>query len=573
MPQPRLKEAHIPLLLWLPAAAMLHLGGGQGASEVARHGAEKASILRFSRGVRSHVSGVVLGQGRPIEVEIVDESLPAPEQAPLEVPADAATPDDVESPEDASPNVPTEPSPPTEREPTPAPTPPTPAAAPPKPLEPRPEPTEPKPPEEVVATPHLPVPPAALPNGRIAIENDPSLDQNQPDNPDASRIADQANRTEEETQASHRSYDQNVSKPDGGGQPTARSTDPQEGNAAEDRRGHSVEAPGEGPPKAGAKAGPREVEETPVARSTKAPEERVGRAAVQGTKGAAPVEGGKGERMPEAVAADGGAYTLDPEGGDGRVRAEARAGRAGKKGVAALDGMILPGKLPTRFSIDAYGLRDALGSTRLRAEADHAHATRLDRHRGSMKGIDFRKYRAAIENYVPQVKEGNQTSLNAARVPFASFINRMHNQIHPIFADGFLASLGGHPDPRLANMKLVTHVEIILDGATGKLVTAGVVRPSGVTAFEVAALRSLEEASPYGKAPDVIVSPDGRVYVHWEFYRDPFLACTSQFARPYLLKGNGAPPTPTEPEPVPTPPMPLPGPDLLPGGPQKFGAR
>jgi hypothetical protein len=566
MSRTRLREAHIPLLLWLPAAAMLHLGGGQGASEVARNVAEKASILRFSRGVRSHVSGLVLGEGRPTEIEVFEDTAPAPE-APSEPSEDAAA---AEPPSDAAP--------PADAEPREAPAPveppsPAPATPEPKPPDPEPKPSEPqpKPPEEVVTTPPIPAPPVALPNGRIAVQNEPSLAPNQPDNPDAARIADQANRTEEETQASHRSYDQNTSKPDGGGQPTARSTDTQEGNAEEDRRGHSVESPGEGPPRAGAKAGPRQVEETPVARSTKAPEVRIGRAAVQGTKGAAPVEGGKGERMPEAVAAEGGAYTLDPEGGDGRARAKARAGRAGKKGVAALDGMILPGKLPTRFSVDAYGLRDALGAARLRAEADHAHATRLDRHRGTMKGIDFRKYRAAIENYVPHVKEGNQTSLNAARVPFASYINRMHNQIHPIFADGFLASLGGHPDPRLANMKLVTHVEIILDGATGKLLTAGVVRPSGVTAFEVAALRSLEEASPYGKAPDVIVSPDGRVYVHWEFYRDPFLACTSQFARPYLLKGNGAAPTPTEPEPVPTPSTPLPGPDALPGGPQKFG--
>ena len=60
------------------------------------------------------------------------------------------------------------------------------------------------------------------------------------------------------------------------------------------------------------------------------------------------------------------------------------------------------------------------------------------------------EYRAAIENYDPSVKLGNQTALNAARVPFASYVNRMHNRIHPIFADGFLGSLNGEVrDPGL----------------------------------------------------------------------------------------------------------------------------
>lgn len=564
-------------MLWLPAAALFHIGGGQGATEVAQTVAERASILRFSRGIRNHVVGAVLGEGRPTEIEVMDDAVPQPSPEPEER-ADASDDSEAADPKDAADanlTPPTEPPLPSESLPEPE-KPKSVEKEKPKEQEKPKEiakeaPPEPPPPEPALVVPPTPPPPAALPNGRIAVQNDPTLDKNQPDNPDAARIADEANRTDEETQAANRSYDQNSPRPDGGG-PANPSDEKTPGNGDDERRGHSVEAPGDGAPRAGTKAGERQPEASPVARSSRAPVERIGRAAVTETRGAAPVEGGKGERMPEAVASERGGYTLDPEGGDDRPKAEARGGRPGRKGLAALDGMILPGKLPTRYSVNAYGLRDALGAARLKAEAEHAHATRMDRHRGTMKGVDFRKYRAAIENYVPNVKEGNQTSLNAARVPFASYINRMHNQIHPIFADGFLASLSSHPDPRLRDMKLVTHVEIVLEGETGKLVAAGVVRPSGVTAFEVAALRSLEEASPFGKAPEVIVSPDGRVYVHWEFFRDPFFACTSQFARPYLLKGNG-PAMPAEPDPVPTPPTPLPGPDALPGGPQKFGAR
>ncbi len=566
MSRSKLREAHIPILLWLPAAAMLHLGGGTGASEMAVNVAERASILRFSRGVRSQVAASVDGSSGPSEIEILDEAPPLP-------------------PTEASPGVPDEASSPSEVEPGPLPVPTAQPTAEPKaaevpaPPKPEPEPEKkaapptppgeaPKPPPklEAPAAPLPPAPPLApvLPNGRIAVQNDPTLDPNQQDNPNASRIADNANTTEEERQAALRSYDQNAPKPTGGGSPH-EGPEQKPGNADTDERGHSVATKGDGAPHPGLEHGP-DHETSPTARSPLSPESRIGRVATPSEKAQAPSLGGQGERMPEAVSSERGTYSLDPDGGDGRVRGEARALRSGRKGLGALEGLILPGHLPTRFSVNAYGLQDALGAKQLRAEAEVARNTRLNKHRGTMRGLDFQKYRAAIENYVPQVKEGNQTSLNAARVPFASYINSMHNRIHPIFAEGFLASLDASPDPRLANLELVTHVEIILDGATGKLVNAGIVRPSGVTALEVAALRAIEEASPYGKAPDVILSPDGRVYLHWEFYRNPYFACTSQFAHPYMLKDAPA----REREPVPTPPLP---PPRLRGDPPKFGLR
>jgi len=538
---------------------MLHLGGGSGASEIAQTAAERAAILKFSRGVRTQVSAVIDGNARPTEIEVVGED----EAPPPSDPSKGAPSEDAEATEpDVAPTPPPTAQPTAQPESVQAPEPPKPTPTEKPPAE---KPPAEKPPlPEAPPTPALPAPPPApaLPNGRIAIENDPTLDKNQKDNPDASRIADQANTVEEETQAANRSYDQNAPKPNGGGAPH-EGPDKKPGNADEDDRGHSIETKGDGPPKAGSEHGP-EHEAAPAARTPLAPENQSGRAATPGEKPLAPSTGGKGERMPEAVSSEGGTYSLDPDGGDGRERAESRAGRRGKRGLKALEGMILPGQLPSNYRIDAYGLRDVLGAPQLRAEAEAARNTRLNKHRGTLRGMDFQKYRAAIENYVPQVKEGNQTSLNAARVPFASYINRMHNQIHPIFAEGFLASLEKNGDPRLADVSLVTHVEIVLDGATGSLVKAGIVKPSGVTAFEVAALRSLEEAAPYGKAPEIIVSPDGNVYLHWEFYRDPFYACTSQFAHPYMLKN----PAPSEPAPTPALPPRAPG-----GEPPKYGAR
>jgi hypothetical protein len=81
----------------------------------------------------------------------------------------------------------------------------------------------------------------------------------------------------------------------------------------------------------------------------------------------------------------------------------------------------------------------------------------------------------------------------------------------------------------------------------------GVVKTSGITAFDIAALDSVHRAQPFGPAPSAIVSPDGLVYLHWEFYRDEVFACSTMHARPYLLN---TPPKSPEENPVPPAPNP-----------------
>jgi TonB family protein len=150
--------------------------------------------------------------------------------------------------------------------------------------------------------------------------------------------------------------------------------------------------------------------------------------------------------------------------------------------------------------------------------------------------IRFDRYRAAVENYVPTVQPGNITALNAARVPFATYLVAVHNRIHPLFADQLLGSLGNLPPGHPLNGDLSVHLEIVTAKDTGKIVRMGVTKASGATAFDVAALDAVSRAAPFGKAPDVIASPDGNVYLHWEFHRDPIDACTTRNARPYILK-------------------------------------
>jgi len=103
--------------------------------------------------------------------------------------------------------------------------------------------------------------------------------------------------------------------------------------------------------------------------------------------------------------------------------------------------------------------RDQLGRERI-ADGER----RRSKHRGAWRTMGMERWRPAIENYNSSVKPGNQTALNTARVPFATYLNQIHNRLHPIFADSFLASLESLPaDSPLNKPDMRTNLEIVLD--------------------------------------------------------------------------------------------------------------
>jgi hypothetical protein len=134
------------------------------------------------------------------------------------------------------------------------------------------------------------------------------------------------------------------------------------------------------------------------------------------------------------------------------------------------------------------------------------------------------------------IARASQLSLTPAAVSFASYINQMHRRIHPLFADSFLESLDELPcDHPLNEQRLKVRLEMVLT-STGHLKRIGIILPSGQTDFDVAALDSVDRSSPFGETPRNIRSPDGLVYLHWEFSRDEVYACSPLGARPYLLR-------------------------------------
>jgi hypothetical protein len=207
-----------------------------------------------------------------------------------------------------------------------------------------------------------------------------------------------------------------------------------------------------------------------------------------------------------------------------------------------------PGPGQVNLNLTQTGVVAVVGVDQLRKEREADGERRKSEHRGAWTASNFERWRNAIENYVSSVKPGNQTALNTAAVPFASYLNTIHNRIHPIFADSFLGSLDNLPKSHPMNdPKIITRLEIVVSPKEGRIVKMGVVKTSGITAFDIAALDSVHRAQPFGPAPGAIVSPDGNVYLHWEFHRDEVFACSTMHARPFML--NVPAKAPDEPQP------------------------
>jgi TonB family protein len=240
---------------------------------------------------------------------------------------------------------------------------------------------------------------------------------------------------------------------------------------------------------------------------------------------------------------------LDP----GQGKAARSSPQAGSTKWLGLGGQVGPGQI--NLNLTQQGVVAVVGQDTLRKEREADGERRRSEHRGSWQASNFERWRNAIENYVSSVKPGNQTALNTAAAPFATYLVQIHNRIHPIFADSFLGSLDSLPKEHpLNNQRLVTKLEIVLT-KEGRIVKMGIVKPSGMTMFDVAALDSVQRASPFGPAPSAILSGDGYVYLHWEFHRDEVYACTTMNAFPFKL--NNAPPaTPPGNTPPNTPPTP-----------------
>ncbi|NUP08011.1 MAG: TonB family protein [Polyangiaceae bacterium] len=532
------REVSIPLFLWVSAAIVLHAifsGGAAGATFVEEKLArERASIRSMVSGVRGELETVYVDVGEGSEKKKDDEQKPVPEEenpllsmlAPV---AEALSPL-VELPEQpvAEEEKKAEEQPKPEEEE--------------KAEEKKPE--DPKKPELVI-----------LKDKRISIRQ--AQDEDEKDNPNAPRLAEKAHTVEDETQSRIQSSDQ-VSKNPSPGSNQRGPTD-KEGNSDKTKIASAEEAPGD-PKRAPGESAENSPESSHVSPQPPTPSvaSRPPSAGQPGpastSTGATPAEkqptpatpgsvGGAGPAAPPLVTADEGYSAEVPEAAPGGA------------GVGVLPGTMRPAmpgsvaslvpKMPGlgvqtgeagKVSLPWSGFVAAVGEDQLDKERAAAGQKVRSEHAGRYDTKKFERWLPDIVNYDPSVKLGNQTSLNAAQSPFATYLSTIHNAIHPIFAEEFLGLLNSLPRGHQLNDNLVTHVEIILSRAEGKVLKMGITKQSGSTMFDAAALEAIDRAQPFGAAPEVIASSDGNVYLHWEFHRDPIDACSNRNAKPFIVK-------------------------------------
>lgn len=536
---PMRRDPSIPLFLWVATALVVHAIGGGSATEVSRVLEEKAGIRDFAQAVGRSARRSL----EPLEVAFLepDEEPPAAEEPPEEAP-----PAEEEQPERA-PEPALEPSKPPEKE---------------KPKEPEPEakPEQEKPeakPEEKPAeqkpdTVQKPMV-VQLDNRRIAVQQHVKPDQE--DNPNAKFAAEHANHVDEETQARITASDQNDANPTPGGHFAGSHQEP--GNSDSAKVAQSEEVHGDDRLAPGSESGDdardqqaRAAQPAQVETALRAP-----------TKARAPAtQAPEHAAQPAAPATASSPDVMTSDGGSGTVQKPQKA-QAAQPAYKPK-----PSKRPTDFlgygatgvtpngvnlNLSHSSAMAIMGQDELARMRRRAGEKRLSEHRGSWTTLGMERWRAALENYVASVKPGNQTALNAARVPFATYLNQIHNRLHLTFADDFLASLSGlPPDHPLNRRDMSTHLEIALSKEDGRIVKMGITKSSGVTMFDVGALEAVSKSAPYGVPPGSIVSSDGNVYLHWEFHRNPELACSTYFARPFILN-LGQTPAPPRVEPPP----------------------
>lgn len=521
----RSRDLTIPLGLWICAAVCAHFLFGTGGLVVGTMHEDSAELWKLAR-----------------------EASQLAAQGEISFDVSLAETNDTAQPREET--LPSKPPPPASKPPADKPVPTVEVVKPPPPATP-----PPPPPARAIALvpklkePEKPVvlPPESLKDRRIAVLQ--HVRPNQDDNPEAKFLGNEADHVQQETVATQTSHDKDDENPTPGGNHPGADTHPGDSSRtriadSEDRPGQKNRAPGERVPELEvvhepkiptasqpAPAGARAVERSPGSH-----ERRPATESTETNPSTMPTA------SPEVESAGSGTWSFNP------TRPVASARESPDAGVGPATPSLPGGKLwslpglgrngapgSINTNLDSAQVVAVVGSDTMQRLRDSDGERRRSEHRGSWVASKFERWRGAIENYVSSVKPGNQTALNTARSPFATYLTMMHVRIHPIFADSFLGSLdqlpANHP---LNDQKLMTMLEIVL-ARDGRLLKMGVVRTSGVTTFDIAALDAVDRAQPFGPAPVEIVSGDGRVYFHWEFHRDEVYACSTAGAQPYLL--------------------------------------
>jgi hypothetical protein len=157
-------------------------------------------------------------------------------------------------------------------------------------------------------------------------------------------------------------------------------------------------------------------------------------------------------------------------------------------------------------------------------------------HRESTRSL-VQKWAQAMAPHTTQVTDHNQLPIGNKRGTLARYLNTIHQHIHPLYERGWLRALELAHDTAIddASSGASATLELTIAGEEGALRQLIVLETNATPAFVRGALESISRAAPFGAPPDEILSSDGNLYVQWQLFRDPAYACSTYFARPFIL--------------------------------------
>ena len=142
----------------------------------------------------------------------------------------------------------------------------------------------------------------------------------------------------------------------------------------------------------------------------------------------------------------------------------------------------------------------------------------------------------AAAPFTSAVSIGNQLPLADSAHAWAVYLSAVHNRIHAIFTDTYLASLCTRDlsDP-LNDTSLHTRIELSVapDGTIDRI---GVVARSGQPSFDAAAIDTFERATDLPRPDPSLLSGDGRAHFQWELSRNEIYGCSTMQVHPFHLK-------------------------------------
>lgn len=413
--------------------------------------------------------------------------------------------------------------------------------------EPEPVPTK---PAELIAVPQPAAPPPPPPSSQLAVTQR-SDDPEDPPPDNARFIAEQNRRVLEESVARVRNMERDDATPmpsadstptdkqaELGNSDESRAADLRDARGAEERPPEPPKPPHDATPPSPGKAAEAGAQAVAAAGAPAAPSVAVAPTRASG----APQSGGE-----QTIVVDDGIGTFvirkapvgtGPLAGGSNQKPGERSADRSDRGAARAQAAAGPS---LRLSWSQF--EDAIGAEELLAQREAYVAQRKSQSQGQSRQRSWKKFRAAIENFVPNVSPGNQTALNTAASPFAAYLAEVHRRIHREFAYGFLESLPIAGGP-FGDRDLYTVLEIVING-DGTVHQVGVAKTSGFLPFDYGAFNAVMNASPYTAPPRQILSGDGRVYVRWGFYRNE-RQCGTFNAEPYILPNPKGTPSPGE---------------------------